>query len=131
MQLTMPHVYANNFRRAAREQNVGKAAGGGANIEAKLLRRIEAEGIKRGGKLDAAPRYPGVGGSGFDVGAGIDRLGCLAKDLAVNANETGRDRFLCLGPAYEELAFDKSEIGAFACNVDLRFSAPTQASLLR
>jgi hypothetical protein len=131
MQLTMPDIHANDFRRAARKQNMSKAAGGGTDIETKLSRWVEAESIERGGKLDTAPRYPWVGGSGFDMGIGIDRLGCLAKDLAVNANETGRDCFLRLGPAYEELAFDKSEIGAFAGNVDLRFSAPTQASLLR
>ena len=66
IELAAADVDRDHLRRAARKQDVGEAAGRGADVEADEARGIEREGVERGGELDPAARGPGVGRLGLD-----------------------------------------------------------------
>jgi hypothetical protein len=112
MQLAVPGIDANDLSGAARQQNMGEAPRRGANIETNAPSGIEAEGIERGGKLDATARDPRIGLRGLDMRTGHERRGRLADDFAVGPHEPGGDGFLRLGSARKELAANKRDIGA-------------------
>ena len=108
----MPAIHANDFGGAARQQNMGETARRGARVKTHASGGIEAESVERGGKLNAAARHPRIGGGGFYLGPWRDWLGGFADDFPIGPHKTGRDRFLRLGSAWKELAFDKRNIGA-------------------
>ena len=114
IELSVADIDGDDLRRAAREQDVGEASGRGADVEADEARRIEREGVERGGKLDPAARRPGVGRLGFDrrVARNLFR-GLLERDPA-DADQPGRDRGLRAGPARKEAALDENDVRALA-----------------
>ena len=56
MQLGAADIHGIDLARAAREQHSGKAAGGGADIEADPAGDIDRKAIQRSGELHAAAR---------------------------------------------------------------------------
>ena len=114
IELSVPDVKGDDLRRAARKQDIGKASGRRADVEADKARRIEGEGVERGGELDPASRRPGVGRRGFDRRISRDLLrGFLERDAA-NGHQPGRDRRLGARPARKEAALDEKNVRAFA-----------------
>ena len=114
IELSVTDIDRDDLGRAARKQDVGEASGRGAEVEADEASRIEREGVERGGKLDPAPRRPGVGRLGFDrrVAGNLFR-GLLERDPA-NANQSGRDRGLGAGATRKEAALDENNIRTLA-----------------
>ena len=51
MKLAVTDVDASHMRRAARQQNMGEAAGRGADVERLFAGWIERENVERGGEL--------------------------------------------------------------------------------
>ena len=66
IELSAADVDRDDVRRAAREENVGEAAGRGADVEAGEARGIEPEGVERGRELDPAARDVRMGRFGLD-----------------------------------------------------------------
>ena len=114
IELSVADIDGDDLRRAARKQDIGEASGRGADVEADEARRIEREGVERGGKLDPAARRPGMGSLGFDRRVSRDFLRGLPKRDPVDADQSGRDRCLGARPARKETAFHKKNICAFA-----------------
>src|SRR5208282_208626 len=112
MQLAVPGIDANDFGGAAREKNMGETAGRGADIETKLVSRIEAEGIESCGQLDTAARDPRIGRRGFDHSVRPNRRRRFADDFPIGTHESGRNGFLRLGSARKKLAPNQRDIGA-------------------
>ena len=114
VELAVADVDRHDRARAALEQDVGEAAGRGADVEAGEAVRIEVEGDQRGGELDAAARGPRMRRARLDVRVLGERVGGLAHGLAVGADQPGGDRRLGARPAGEQSAFDEKKIGALA-----------------
>src|ERR1700722_7071631 len=72
VELTAPAVDGVNDARAARDENIGEAAGRGADIETDEALRIELERFERRRELDAAARGPGMRRFGFDRSIGVN-----------------------------------------------------------
>ena len=66
MQLIAADIDRVDAPRAAREQDLGEAAGRGADVEADAIRHVEREMIERERKLDAAARHIRMLGLGLD-----------------------------------------------------------------
>ena len=114
VELSVTDIDGDDLRRAAREQDVGEASGRGADVEADEASRIEREGVERGGKLDSAPRRPGMRRLGFDrrVTGNLFR-GLLERDSA-DADQPGRDRGLSAGATRKEAALDENDVRTLA-----------------
>ena len=67
-QLAATDVERVDAGRAALQQDVGEAAGGGADVEADEAGRVDPEGVQRGGQLVAAPGDVRLGASDRDRG---------------------------------------------------------------
>ncbi len=83
VQLAMADIDAGDVRRAAPQQHISEAAGGGAEIEAGQACRIDAEHVQRAGELQAAARDIRVSGFGPDDRIARKRFGGLGNDLAI------------------------------------------------
>ncbi len=95
-------------------QDVGEASGRGADVEADKAVRIEREGVERGGKLDPAPRRPGMRRLGFDRRVTGNFLRSFLKRDAADADEPGRDRGLSAGATRKEAALDENDVRTLA-----------------
>ena len=113
-ELAVADVDGGDPARAARQQNVGEAAGRSADVEAIAAARIEPERVERRLQLDAAARGPGMGGARLDERAGSDAFGRLAQDDAVDRHQPRADRRLGARAARKMAKFDKGDIGALA-----------------
>ena len=109
IELSVADIDGDDLRRAARKQDIGKASGRSADVEADETRRIEPEGVERGGELDPAARRPGVGRLGFDRRVPRDLLRRFPKRDAANGDQPGGDRGLSARPARKEAALDENE----------------------
>ena len=124
IELSVADIDGDDLRRAAREQDVGEASGRGADVEADEARRIEREGVERGGELDPAARRPGVGRLGFDRRVARDLFRGLLERDAADADEPGRDRGLRARAARKEAALDENDIRTLAHGA---FNEPREA----
>ena len=75
VKLAVADIDAGHMRRAARQQDIGKTAGRGADVERLLAGRIERKNIERRSELHAAARHPGIDGAGVEPRAFGDRFG--------------------------------------------------------
>ncbi len=114
MQLVAADVDREDAARAAREQDLGEAAGRGADIEADATRDVDRQPVERMGELDPAARDPGKGGLGRERGIDRDRLGGFAHGRAVGGDVAGRDGGLRLGAAVEQAARHQQKVGPLA-----------------
>ena len=99
---------------AARQQDLGEAAGRGAKVEACAAFRIKAEMIERGGKFDAAARHPRMRRRGPQDAVERERIRRLADQHVIGGHQASFDRRLRPGAALEQPAFDQQKISAFA-----------------
>ena len=74
----MPHIHRIDMGGAAREQDLGEAAGGGPDVEADPALRVDLEGIEGGCELEAAAGHVRVRLLGGDDGLLRHRIGRLA-----------------------------------------------------
>src|ERR1700722_2755041 len=114
IELSVPDIKGDDLSRAARKQDIGKASGRRADVEADEARRIERERVERGGKLDPAARRPGMGSLGFNRRVTRNLFGGPLKRDPVDADQPSRNRRLGARPARKETAFHKKNICAFA-----------------
>ena len=77
-ELPASHVESVDAGRTALQEDVGEAAGRGADVEAHEPARVDPEGIERGGELVAAPADEGLGLVHIDVGGRRDQVAGLA-----------------------------------------------------
>src|SRR5215471_6235752 len=103
-----------NAPRAAGEEHLRKSAGRGTHIETDASGDGDAETGERVVKLDAATRYPWEGRLSRQRGIDRDDVGGLAHRHRVRSNKPGRDRSLCLGPAFEQPTCNEQDVGALA-----------------
>ena len=101
---------------AACQQDLGKAAGRGADVEAdaaaRIKHRIEAEVIERGRELHPAARYVRVRRLRAQDRIGGDFLRRLRDDNVVRRHAAGGNSGLRLGAALEQAAIDEQPIDA-------------------
>ena len=77
VKLAVADVDAGHMSGAARQQDMGKAAGGGADVQRLFAGRVYGEGVERRRELDAAARNPRIGRAGGQLrgkGQGSDGL---------------------------------------------------------
>ena len=114
VQLPVPDIDGEHAPRAAFEQHVGEAAGGGADIEADEAFRLEPECVERRGELHPAARHVGVRRRGLDCCVEGHLLGRLFERHAADTDEPRCDRGLRARPAGKEAALDENDIRALA-----------------
>ena len=91
VELAVADVERDDPRRAAAEQDVGEAAGRGADVEREASGHLDAEDVERVRELDAAASdVRMVRLDQRDVGVGRDRRAGLGHDLAVHADSPAR-----------------------------------------
>jgi hypothetical protein len=94
MQLPVADVDRDDARSAALQQNVGEAAGRGADVGRVETGRIDAECVEAVRKLVAAARDVGLPGIDRELGVLVD----LLARLLVAGNPPRHDEGLRLGP---------------------------------
>ena len=114
IELSVADIDGDDLGRAAREQNVGEASGRGADVEADEALRIERESVERGGKLDPAPRRPGMRRLGFDRRVPRNLLRGLLEREPADADQSGGDCGLRAGAARKEAALDENDVRTLA-----------------
>ena len=87
MKLAAPDIDGINALGAAQNQNLGKAAGRSADIDADAIRDIELKMIERRRQLDPAAGDVSVRGLSVDDGGGRNFLRCLAHRPAICGHE--------------------------------------------
>ena len=116
MQLAASHIHGIDSPRPACQQDFGKAAGRGADIEADaaagIKGGIEPEVIERGRELHPAPRYVRVRRLGAQDRIGGNFLRRLRHHHFVRRHAAGGNGGLRLGSALEQTAFDEQPIDA-------------------
>ena len=112
-ELPSADIDGDHLRRAARDQDIGKASGRGADIETDEARRIERECVERGCELDPAARGPWVRRLGFDRRVTRDLLGGLPERRPADADQPGRNGRLRPRPARKEASLDENDVRAF------------------
>ena len=120
VELPVADVDGDDAPRPALQQDVGEAAGRGADVEAGEARGIEGEGVERGGELEAPARNVRMGRLRLDRRTVADLGRGFAQNLAVDPDEPGGDRRLGAGAAREEASLDEGDVGAFRHHMKLR-----------
>ena len=93
IELAVADVQRDDARRPAAKQDVGEAAGRGADVERETAGHLDPEDIQRVRELDAAAADVWmVRFDERDVRVGCDRRAGLGDDLAVDADEPGEDQ---------------------------------------
>ena len=114
MQLAVPDIDREDEAGAIRQQHLGEAAGGCADIEADMALDIDRILFQRSRQLDAAARDPGVRGLRGQFCVDGDGLRCLQNLLAVGYHAAGLDRGAGAGTAFEQAALDQQHVRALA-----------------
>jgi aminoglycoside 6'-N-acetyltransferase len=109
VQLAVANVQRDHACCAALEQNVGEAAGGGADVEAVPPGRIDAERVEGVGELGPAPRDVGLSLRHRQL-RGLVHL--LARFL-VPGHPAGEQECLRLGAAVRKPALDQEYVNPF------------------
>jgi len=116
MQLAASHIHGIDSPRPACQQDFGKAAGRGADIEADaaagIKGGIEPEVIERGRELHPAPRYVRVRRLGAQDRIGGNFLRRLGDHHVVRHHAARGNGGLRLSSALEQTAFDEQPIDA-------------------
>jgi hypothetical protein len=121
VELPVPDVDGIDTGRAALQQDVGEAAGRGADVERDAIPRFDLEMIECMGELDPAARD--VRHSRCpDLEREIrrHRLARLVEAPLAGKDPPGEDQRLCLGPAVGEAALEEQLIEAAARQPGLR-----------
>ena len=112
-ELPMAHIHRMHPRRAARQQHIREAAGGGADVEALAPLGREAEVVEAVGELHPAARDPRV-----VLAAQLERsaLGHQVAGLVdaplPDEDEPCHDEGLGAGAGVGEAALDEGEVGS-------------------
>ncbi len=114
MQLGAADIDRKHQAGAVGEQDLGKSAGRGADIEADMPFDIDRIALQRARELDAAARHVGMRGLGPQHCVGRNGLGRFGDLLVIGHDEAGRDGGLRPRPALEQAALDQEDIRAFA-----------------
>ena len=114
MQLAAADVDRKYQARAVGQQHFGKAAGGGADIEADMILDLDRISLQRACQLDAAARDEGMRRLRLQIGVGGNVFGRLQHRPAIGGDKTGLDRGLRPRAAFEQAAFDQQHIRALA-----------------
>src|SRR5262249_49720647 len=118
VQLAAPDVHGIDSPCAARQQDLGKSASRGADVEtdavARIEQRIGPEVIEGGRELHPSARYIRMRRLGAQPRVGGDLFGRLLDDELVGRHIAGGNGRLRLGPALEQAAFDEKAIDANA-----------------
>ena len=114
IELSTTDIDGDDFGGAAREQDIGKASGRGADVEADEARGIEPECVERGGKLDPAARDIRVGRLGLDRRVVGQSRGRLGEHDPADADKARGDCSLRPRPARKEAALNENDIRALA-----------------
>ena len=112
MQLAAPDIDRMHEACAAVQQHFGEAAGRRADVEADLVVDLDRIALERARKLDAAARHPRVLGLCLDLRVGRNFVGGLQDDFAAGCHQSGGNRSLCAGAAFEQAARDQQAVGA-------------------
>jgi hypothetical protein len=116
MQLAPPDVHRVDSSGAARQQDLGKSAGRGADVETDaasgIEQRIGPEVIEGGRELHPTARYIRMRRLGAQHRVGGDLFGWLLDDELVGRHIAGGNGRLRLGSALEQAAFDEKAIDA-------------------
>ena len=97
-QLGAAHVDRVDDPRAARQEDVGEAAGRGAGVQAGEARRVDPEGVKRGLELVRPPGSPTAASRARETDAsGATSWPGLQLPVAVELHVAGVDEGLGLG----------------------------------
>src|ERR1700723_2215196 len=124
IELSMADIHGDDVGRAARKEDVGEASGRGADVEADEARRIEREGVERGGKLDSAARARGGGPLALNGRAPATPSRALLKRDPADADEPRRNRGLSAGATRKEAALDENDVRTLAHRA---FNEPREA----
>ncbi len=106
VELAVADVERDHARRAALEEDVGEAAGRGADVDAVEARRIDAERVEPVRELLAAARDVRRRPLDRELGVLLD----LVARLVVAADETGEHERLRLRPRLREAALDEEDV---------------------
>ncbi len=109
VQLAVADVERDHARRAALEQDVGEAAGRGADVDAVEAGRVDAEPVEPVRELLAAARDVRTAVS-CTVSSASSSTWC--PGLVVAGHETGHDERLRLRPRLREPALDEEDVEA-------------------
>src|SRR5258705_12358487 len=136
MQLLAPYIVSKHQAGALGEQHRGETAGRCADVEADMALDLDRILLQRAGQFDATARDKGVRGLRLQHGISGDALGWLHDLLVIGRDETGFDRRLRPGPAFEHAALDQQCVRALAgrghaalalCHVQLEARAGAEA----
>ena len=113
-ELAAAHVHGVDPRRAAAQQHVREAPGGGAHVQAHQPLRIDAEVIEPVGQLDAAPGRPRVAAPP-DVQARVlgEAHPGFVQPPGAAVDQPGHDQGAGAASAVGETALDEQLIQAF------------------
>ena len=93
IELPVADVERDDVARAALQQDVGEAAGGGADIERAAALDVDVERVERVRELDAAAADVGMVGRGqLDAASLADRRAGFRHDVAVDAHLAGENQ---------------------------------------
>src|SRR5205807_496059 len=106
VELAVADVERDHVRRAALEQDVGEAAGRGADVERVRAGDVEPELVERVCELLPAARDIGRRALDVELRVGVD----LLPRLRVARDEAREDERLCLRPALREPALDEERV---------------------
>lgn len=114
MELVAADVDGDDVAGATTQQHVGKAAGGGADVEAGATGWRNSSRVQGVGEFYAAARNIGMCRKGIEGGCAVNGFGRLFHGPSIRMDQTGHDGRLGLGAAVEQAALDQEEIGSKA-----------------
>ena len=114
MQLAVADIDGKYEAGAVRQQHLGKAAGGCADVEADMIFDLDRVLLQRAGQLDAAARHQGMRRLRLQRRVGGECLRRLQDRLVIGGDKAGFDRGLRPRTAFEQAALDQQQIGALA-----------------
>src|SRR5579871_1790986 len=117
VQLPVPYIHSVNAGRAAFEQHLGEAAGGGAKVEANPILRRQLEAVQGRDELQCAARDIAMRGLEFDARARSQQLRRLLDERSVGAHLSGFDRCAGLGARHRVAAFAKIPVCPRFCGM--------------
>ena len=112
VKLAAAHVDGVDLGRAALEQAVGEAAGGGPHVEADEAGGIDAEVVERTFELESAAAHEAGRPVEVDLSVGGDERSRLVDALAADAHPAGHDETPRLGAALGEAPLDEQDVEA-------------------
>ncbi len=113
VQLAVADIERDHARRAALQQDVGEAAGRGADVQGAFARRVHAEVVEGMRQLDAAAAdVRMIRHRDLEVRAIGDGRAGFRDDLAVDSHAAGHDQGSCTLAGGRKPAFHERDIEA-------------------